>query len=593
MKPGKYEVYYKKANQKSNTVTFGLSSITNWQELQEAVLDAKNQTEDTTLYLMKGNYTNTGTIDWYNPNIVLSIDGVGQTIDANQLQAFNIKDKSSMVLKNITIENGASDFGGAIKNNGNLILIQSTLLNNKVKYDGGAIKNNGNLMIIQSLLANNTAKFDGGAIHNTGTLNVTQSTLANNTARYDGGAILNTRSDEYINIVKSNFTNNHAQNGGAILSKGSTNLTNNTFTNNTADNNETIDLNGYSNGRFNTNTYNSTDISLKPINLRIKNNQPIFKKGDKVVLNYTIALKNPNNYDKNILKRLDDIIIYVNGEKYATTKYNDYTLTNLKPGEYTVYISTCNQKSNPVTFIIMDTNKIKLTTWDVEMVRGRGVTLSAYVDYMNQTINYGKVYFKIDGKTLLDENRSVLYTSVIDNRADLPYDMPSDITLGNHTLTAGYIVSSTISVTDNKKLTIIENIPEGAGDEGEETPSEDGKQERYNEDTRPHKAMTKYTKTIHSTVTADHKIISDNRMIPADNVLTLGELSEIFNRTFTNGHLLVYIDGELVFNDTVDNDLTTILFEIIEKFLGEHEIKVEFTDADGKTNTYNKTITIE
>ena len=31
----------------------------------------------------------------------------------------------------------------------------------------------------------------------------------------------------------------------------------------------------------------------------------------------------------------------------------------------------------------------------------------------------------------------------------------------------------------------------------------------------------------------------------------------------------------------------------MEKYLGKHEIKVEFTGADGKTNTYNKSITIE
>ena len=82
-------------------------------------------------------------------------------------------------------------------------------------------------------------------------------------------------------------------------------------------------------------------------------------------------------------------------------------------------------------------------------------------------------------------------------------------------------------------------------------------------------------------------------MIPADNVLTLGELNEIYNQTFINGHLLVYIDGELVFNGTTNEDLTTVIMNIIEKFLGKHEIKVEFTDADGKTNTYNKNIIIE
>lgn len=81
-------------------------------------------------------------------------------------------------------------------------------------------------------------------------------------------------------------------------------------------------------------------------------------------------------------------------------------------------------------------------------------------------------------------------------------------------------------------------------------------------------------------------------VIPADNVITLGEINEIFGQTFSNGHLLLYIDGQLVFNGTVDDNLATVILEIVEKFLGEHELKVEFTGADGKTNTYTKNITI-
>ena len=230
------------------------------------------------------------------------------------------------------------------------------------------------------------------------------------------------------------------------------------------------------------------------MDLRIKNNQTLFKKGEKVVLNYTIALKNPNYYDKDVLKRLDDITVYINGVKNVTTGYENYTLSNLKPGKYEVYIRTCNQESNIVTFsIIEETGTINLTTWDVEMVQRRSVTLSAYIGNLNGTVNYGSVYFEIDGIPLVDENGSILYAPVEDNWADLPYDMPKEISLGNHTLTALYPENNTILATDNKTLTIIENIPEGAGDE-DEIPSEDEKQETRPQNTRSHK-------TIHSTIT--------------------------------------------------------------------------------------------
>ena len=226
-----------------------------------------------------------------------------------------------------------------------------------------------------------------------------------------------------------------------------------------------------------------------------------------------------------------------------------------------------------------------MTTWDVEMVQGRGVTLSAIIYNENKTINYGKAYFIIDDKPLVDENGSVLYVSVKNSRADLPYDMPSEVSLGNHTLSAVFIEYSTSWNSDDKTLTIIENIPEGAGG-GDETPTE---HERYNENTRPHKTITK---TMYSTVAASHKVIVDNNIIAVSNTITLGKLCEIFNQTFTNGHLLLYIDGELVFNGTVSDDLSVVIFEIIEKFLGKHELKVEFTDNNNQTHSYTEIITM-
>lgn len=97
---------------------------------------------------------------------------------------------------------------------------------------------------------------------------------------------------------------------------------------------------------------------------------------------------------------------------------------------------------------------------------------------------------------------------------------------------------------------------------------------------------------MYSTVAASHKVIVDNNIIAVSNTITLGKLCEMFNQTFTNGHLLLYIDGELVFNGTVSDDLSVVLFEIIEKFLGKHELKVEFTDNNNQTHSYTEIITM-
>ena len=211
---------------------------------------------------------------------------------------------------------------------------------------------------------------------------------------------------------------------------------------------------------------------------------------------------------------------------------------------------------------------------------------------MNSTVNLGKVYFEIEGKALLNENGSVLYAPVIDNRAEVAYDMPEDISLGNHTLTAVYLYDDDILATDEKTLTIIENIPEGASDENKTPSEETGRQQRYTKDIQRPNTMTKYTKTAQSTTPTSHKVVTANNMITITNTITLGELNEIFGQTFTNGHLLLYIDGELVFNATVGDDLATVILEIMEKYLGQHELKVEFTDNDNQTQTYTKNISI-
>lgn len=85
----------------------------------------------------------------------------------------------------------------------------------------------------------------------------------------------------------------------------------------------------------------------------------------------------------------------------------------------------------------------------------------------------------------------------------MPYYISSDISLGNHTLTAVYTLGPDTRITDDKTLTIIQNIPEGAGDRGETPSSENEKQETYKKDTIPHKN----TNSIQSNIPTMHQII--------------------------------------------------------------------------------------
>ncbi|WP_458455246.1 hypothetical protein [Methanobrevibacter sp.] len=91
------------------------------------------------------------------------------------------------------------------------------------------------------------------------------------------------------------------------------------------------------------------------------------------------------------------------------------------------------------------------------------------------------------------------------------------------------------------------------------------------------------------------KRLRDNKIISQGDVLTLDGLNKLYDSNFTNGHLLVYIDGKLVFNEITTDDVSTSIFAITDSYLGQHQIVVEFTPNDGNSNTnkYTEDVIIE
>ncbi|MBR3214185.1 MAG: hypothetical protein IKF79_06700 [Methanosphaera sp.] len=86
-------------------------------------------------------------------------------------------------------------------------------------------------------------------------------------------------------------------------------------------------------------------------------------------------------------------------------------------------------------------------------------------------------------------------------------------------------------------------------------------------------------------------MVKDN-VVFEGRYFTIQSLNEIFGQNFTIGHLIVYLDGKVVFNATVGDDIFTIIFEIIDGLLGNHELKVEYT-VDNDTKNYAENITIK
>ena len=148
---------------------------------------------------------------------------------------------------------------------------------------------------------------------------------------------------------------------------------------------------------------------------------------------------------------------------------------------------------------------------------------------------------------------------------------------GNHTATV-------INPINGEQMNITLTIP--TNNNTDDTNDDDGDQVKDYKNTK-HVRNNKNMKTVQKT----YKVTVKDNVILEGRYFTIQTLNEIFGQNFINGHLIVYIDGKVVFNDTVDDNIYTIIFEIIESLLGNHELKVEFT-VDNNTKTYTENITI-
>jgi len=116
-----------------------------------------------------------------------------------------------------TAENGGAGLGGAVANEGSLIVLDTLFRQNHAQTDGGAIFNDSSLAITLSTFLRNSALGDGGGISNTGYLTLTTSTLVTNTAGLSGGALVNAKRA----VVQSSLLfNNVAAGGGGALHNG-------------------------------------------------------------------------------------------------------------------------------------------------------------------------------------------------------------------------------------------------------------------------------------------------------------------------------------------------------------------------------------
>ena len=106
--------------------------------------------------------------------------------------AMEIVSPSRVVINKCIFTANLSEDAGAIQNNaGNRLIIKNSVFTaNHADYWGGAIRNFGELELINSVFSGNTAS-RGGSIYNEGQLTVSRSLITSNDATDAGGGIYN------------------------------------------------------------------------------------------------------------------------------------------------------------------------------------------------------------------------------------------------------------------------------------------------------------------------------------------------------------------------------------------------------------------
>ena len=136
--------------------------------------------------------------------------------------------------------------GAAIANDSGDVSLEATLIDQNTTSgvapfgNGGAIYNDGRLLMLGSIAEVNTASGNGGAIYNEqgGLADIRQTTLRNNTATGDGGGLFNGTGGSAV-LTRTLVTTNAAADGGGIFDvpgPGTVTLVNSVVTANTPNN---------------------------------------------------------------------------------------------------------------------------------------------------------------------------------------------------------------------------------------------------------------------------------------------------------------------------------------------------------------------
>ncbi|MEX0800812.1 MAG: right-handed parallel beta-helix repeat-containing protein [Dehalococcoidia bacterium] len=210
--------------------------------LREAIIAANANAEADIINVPAGTYVLTSGELEITSDITINGAGASSTVvDGNgSSRVFHISDTgATVVINDLTAQNGDAANGGGIENDGILSLTSVAVSGNS----GGGINNTGTLSLADSTVDNNSGS-SGAGINLTGggpgngTLTVSNSSISDNTATGSSGGIHNTGAGNPVTIVDSTVRGNTATtgSGGGIThtSNGTLEISGSTFSGNEA-----------------------------------------------------------------------------------------------------------------------------------------------------------------------------------------------------------------------------------------------------------------------------------------------------------------------------------------------------------------------
>lgn len=509
LKPGIYFTRFYTCNAYSNELIIDVIgnvevNVSNYQELIETLGEAKNYKYDSyKINLLKGEYIATQSInleDFKTSKFI--INGNGNIFNGqNSYNFIETSIQQDVTIENLIIINCSYELGGAIRNWRSTLTIKNCTINNNVADNGGAICNSGTLTIMDSLLINNTANEFGGAIDNREIMTLINCTINNNHAIKDGGAIEN---DAPMTLINCTINDNVAgRGGGAINNYKRLQIINSTLNNNSASDEGGAIYNGnsgsliieksglYNNtatvggALFDEGTYNLSDTTFynnSPVNFIINDNNHIQLSTDDNFINVGnfMIIADYQIYSGNGLEELeqltipadaDNVKLIFNGTNQINNKFflkNGQTESNVAKADITNKNPTCGSTTSIAAIFIID----------------------------DSPISEGMVIFRLNDKTMRDDEGKVMYVSITEGIALLK-DVPitNAWTKGETTLQAIFIGNDELEPISSEKTVFTVS-----------------KREAQLEITAPNSAQPGETITLYATVTAENLPVTSGRV---------------------------------------------------------------------------------